>query len=194
MKRQCLLLLCSLLLLPAALLAAEGQRSCSHCGCCLRKVVRMECTTKEVVEHCYDCKCEDFALLGPSKKYHVPCAACDGCCDQGCGHQDHVVWQPGHCGKPRTRKALVKYELVKKVPAYKCVVEYVCDRCCCGASCTQPAEELPPLTAPPPATREEKNTEHRNGQESASFAVRRANFEQAESESGFSWRSIFGTR
>ena len=79
----------------------------------------MECTTKDVVETVYDCECEDFALLGPSKKCHVPCSCPDGCCDKGCGHHDHVVWKPGHCGKPRTRKVLVKYEKVVKLRGAK---------------------------------------------------------------------------
>jgi hypothetical protein len=81
---------------------------------------------------------------------------------------------------------LVKYERVKKVPAYKCVVEYVCDHCGCGMSCTEPGEELPPglpPMPPPPAP----------PQDSASDELPVQPVSLTESTNrGFSWKSIFG--
>jgi hypothetical protein len=42
-----------------------------------------------------------------------------------------TVWQPSCSGDIRTVNKLIKYEVTKKVPTYKWVVEYCCDQCCC---------------------------------------------------------------
>jgi hypothetical protein len=105
-------------MLAAAAFGAETP-TCGGCGCCehVRKVCRMVCVTEEVKEIKYGCACEDFCIPGPSKK---------------CGCQEIPV-----CGEVRTRRKLVKHEVVKKVPKYKCVVEYLCPHCC-GAHAPPP--------------------------------------------------------
>lgn len=100
-------------LLPVAGLgAAEATGVCEGCGnrCCLKPVCRLVCETKTVTETHYDCKREDFCLPGRSQRCGCECIPT--------------------CGQPRTRKLLVKYETMKEVPSYKCVVDYVCCHCC----------------------------------------------------------------
>jgi hypothetical protein len=118
-----------LVLLVAASLPLRGEEhGCCHgCGnhCRLKPVCRLVCEPKTIVEVVYDCRCEDFCTPGPSKK-------CGEVCETDCcGHQHkRIVWQPS-CGKVRHRHVLLKHECEKQVPHYKCVVEYVCDRCSC---------------------------------------------------------------
>lgn len=154
----------------AAVLAAlvscgAAQADCCHrCGCeaHLKKVCRPVCEIKEVKETEYDCECEDFCIPGRSQvctEHGVDCNGCPTC---------EKVTIPA-CGKVRTRKKLIKKEVVKKVPSYKWVVEYVCDECChgdCADGCDagqadgqqEPAEAMPvppqpavaPEAEPPP--------------------------------------------
>lgn len=93
-------------------LYAAGVRSCHQCGSCnhVRKVCRIVCEIEEVKEVVYDCECEDFCIPGPLQK---------------CGCREVCT-----CGKVRTRRKLVKHEVIKKVPKHKCVVEYLCSPCC----------------------------------------------------------------
>ncbi|HEY1065454.1 MAG TPA: hypothetical protein VGE52_05070 [Pirellulales bacterium] len=86
--------------------------SCGGCSNChqVQKVCRVVCEMKEVKETKYKVECEDFCVPCHSKKV-------------GC--KEIPV-----CGDVRTRKKLVKYEEVKKVPHYKCVVKYLCPTCC----------------------------------------------------------------
>ena len=48
-----------------------------------------------------------------------------------CKCETRTIWQPGCYADIRTVNKLVKYEVTKKVPTYKWVVEYCCDQCCC---------------------------------------------------------------
>lgn len=123
-------LTCALLLalFPLSLSTRAEEIGCCHgCGnnkCHLKPVCRLVCETKKVVEVVYDCECEDFCVPGPSKK-------CGEVCEKDCCGHDHkrILWQPS-CGKVHHRHVLVKHECEKEVPHYKCVVEYVCERCC----------------------------------------------------------------
>lgn len=134
MKR--LLLALSLLGLPMATDSrAEDEGAppcCAHCGCrcCLRPCCKIVCEMKEVKEWCYDCKCEDFCVPGRSECVGChPEQDCCGCCKM------KPTYKPCWCDM-FCRKKLVKREIVKKVPKYKCVVEYVCADCCgCGGNC-----------------------------------------------------------
>ena len=89
--------------------AEAGSLCCDHCGCqsCVQRVCRRVCEMKEVKSYEYQCKCEEF---------------CVPTCSHGrCGHDC------GTCSaEVRTKKKLLKVEVVKKVPTYKWVVEHVC--------------------------------------------------------------------
>ena len=129
------LLLCSLL--TAAWLVTPNVASepdcCARCGCHCRvkKVCRLVPDKKKVTEVEFDCKCEDFCTPGPSKLCGEKCH-CD--CKSPRGHTCEKIWQPS-CGCVRTRHVLMKREVTKEVPSYKCVVEYVCERCCDDGDC-----------------------------------------------------------
>lgn len=125
------LLLCALLASPAF---AGPPRSCGHCGCCeqVRKVCRIVCEMEEVKTVTYDCECEDFCTPGPSYK---------------CGCREICT-----CGKVRTRRKLVKHEVVKKVPKYRCVVEYYCPDCRGGAPVIAHHPTAAERPSGPPAT------------------------------------------
>lgn len=99
-------------------------RHCPSCGCheiCAR--CRLEIGTKKETKIEYCCECDEICLPGPSHR----CVQ-----DSGCAHHPCITWQPT-CGKIRTVKKLVKKEVTKEVPAYKCVVEHICPKC--GACC-----------------------------------------------------------
>ena len=122
--------------------AAFAHDCCSHCGCQqnVTKVCRLVCEMKEVKEVCYDCKCEDFCIPGPSckcgQKRECSCAARHG-------QRTVDVWQPSTCATIHTRHHLLKREVVKQVPTYKWVVETVCGGC--AGKCAQ--QSLPPGAA-----------------------------------------------
>ncbi len=122
--------LISLVLLGAFVAApshAAKPLSCDHCGCCdqVRKVCRVVCVMEEVKTVAYDCVCEDFCIPGPSHR---------------CGCREICT-----CGEVRTRRKLVKHEVVKKVPKYRCVVEHLCPNC-------RQAPTAAPFATPTPAT------------------------------------------
>lgn len=123
---------------PVAL--AEQHGCCDGCGqsCCLQPVCRLVCEPKTITEICYDCCCEDFCVMGPSKH-------CGHVCETDCNGHVHkrIQWQPS-CGHVRQRHVLIKQEIVKEVPHYKCVVEYVCPSCCsqCGRQSRDHAGQL----------------------------------------------------
>ena len=48
-----------------------------------------------------------------------------------CECKTRTVWQPSCSGQIRGVNKLIKYEVTKKVPTYKWVVEYCCNQCCC---------------------------------------------------------------
>lgn len=121
---------------------------CGRCGCHgpLKKVCRVVCEMKEVKVTCWDVECDDFCVPLPGCGHGCCGQSCGepGCCDSGCGCAKPVT--PPKCGKVRCRKKLVKRVVTKKVPVYKCVVEYVCAGCC-GESCGAHTEETAPIAA-----------------------------------------------
>ncbi|MBX9790583.1 MAG: hypothetical protein K2Y37_16815 [Pirellulales bacterium] len=92
---------------------------------------------KEVKEVCWDVKCEDFCVPGPS--------CCCGKVDKQdeCGCWSYKIWKP-NCGHVRTRKTLVKKEVTREVPTTKWVVENVCAHCKSACDVELPADGAPP--------------------------------------------------
>jgi hypothetical protein len=145
------ILFTALLAFPTLCLADDCcDCTCNHCGCPAHchKVCHVVCEMKDVKVTCYCCRQEDICIPGCSKKCGEVCEPnpcclvhpdlCDECaksnCSLGCGQckcETRTVWQPGCCADIRTVNKLVKYEVTKKVPTYKWVVEYCCDQCCC---------------------------------------------------------------
>jgi hypothetical protein len=137
-------------MLVASFAEAGDHGSCTSCGChCgLKPVCRLVCEMKEVTEWCYDCKCEDFCVPGPSKKCGEECQPD---CTSPHGKSCHTLWQPS-CGKAHQRTLLIKYPVKKLVPAYRCEVVHMCDRCChhCGGGeAIEPLPGVSPELAPP---------------------------------------------
>ena len=134
----------SLLAMLVTLATAAGAWAsdcCSHCGCNHCKLVtRNVCEMKKETVWCYECKCEDFCVPGPSQLCGTRCVPND--CDCSRSHRE-FIWKPG-CGTPRTRTILVKVPKVVEKPVYKCVVERVCTQC---GQCTATTD-----SAPVPAT------------------------------------------
>lgn len=132
--------------------------ACQRCGCqsqC-RKTCRVVCEMKEVKHVCYSCKCEDFCVPGPSCKCGETCE-CDPChsgrckflgCLFGDGKIHRSIWKPSCEATLLTRNKLYKYEITKKVPTYKWVVEYCCDQC---QTATPRVADQPPLPLAKPA-------------------------------------------
>jgi hypothetical protein len=92
---------------------------------------------KEIKEVCWDVKCEDFCVPGPS--------CCCGKVNKHdeCGCWSYKIWKP-NCGCVRTRKTLVKKEVTRKVPTTKWVVENVCAHCKSACDVELPADGAPP--------------------------------------------------
>ena len=121
--------------------SAQAGHGCHKCGCCehVEKVCHVVCEMKDVKTTVYGFECEDFCTACKSKK---------------CGCQEIPI-----CGKVRTKKKLTKIECVKKVPTYKCVVQYLCRHCsqgcqrCSESECTDCAHgqaEGSPTEVPAP--------------------------------------------
>jgi len=133
--------------LGASALAAEGTCDRCGCSCCPRRVCVPKIVEKEITKVCWDVKCEDICIPGPSKKCGTKCA------HDECGCYTYDVWQPT-CARVKTRRVPVKTEVKRKVPRIEWVVEYCCDACRHAGSTTPPV--LPPETPetdndPPPA-------------------------------------------
>src|SRR5690606_31438164 len=121
--------------------ALAETRACSQCGVetCCRAVCRCVPSTEEKKKTCYECKCEDFCVPGPSVWCGRKCESIPygdeescGCANGGCTLIWNL-WKPCGCAQVRTRKVLVAHEVKKEVPSYKWEVEYLCDECrgCC---------------------------------------------------------------
>lgn len=108
---SCGSLFVSALLIQVTMAWAGGGSCCCHCGCQdhVQKVCRVVCDTKEVKHTKYKVLCEDYCLAKV-------------------GHYCGCEYIPD-CGHVRTRKKLVKFEEVERVPINKCVVEYLCPHC-----------------------------------------------------------------
>jgi hypothetical protein len=109
--------------------AYAADAVCDHCGCraCVHKVCVPKMTEKEIVKVCWDYKCEDVCIPGPSTKCGVKCGKDE------CGCWSHEIWKPT-CARIKTRRVPVKTEVRRKVPAVEWVVEYRC-AACCHANC-----------------------------------------------------------
>lgn len=128
--------------------------ACNQCGCqaqC-RKSCRLVCEMKDVKRVCYSCKCEDFCVPGPSCRCGEvcecdPCSSACGCKCLGClfgdGKVCRTIWKPSCEARMFTRNKLYKYEISKKVPTYKWVVEYHCDACQSATPCSEAAPPVP---------------------------------------------------
>jgi hypothetical protein len=128
--------LAALLLFVAPQLApADGDGCCTNCGrnCRVKPVCRIVCEMKEVKEWVYECECEDFCVPGPGKKVGCYCDQDPNC---PCKCESKPIYKPCWC-EMFHRKKLIKKEVVKQVPTYKCVVEYVCVECCNQGNCRQ---------------------------------------------------------
>ena len=124
-------------------MAGSGDKSeppscCSQCGgrSCCHKVCVLVCATAEQKKTVWAVQCKDFCVPMP-RLWGGKCASCGetaacGACDQCAAGKPCQA--PPKCGPVRTRKELVKKEIVCKVPVYKCVV-VCCGHCAgdCGA-------------------------------------------------------------
>lgn len=118
-------LLCLSLSLCLAAAAWSGE-SCRQCGCgACKKVCRLVCETRQETIWCYDCKCEDFCVPGPSCLLGTRCVP-DPC--NPCRTHREFCWKPS-CGPLRERMVLYKVPQVVERPSYRCVVECICCEC-----------------------------------------------------------------
>lgn len=81
---------------------------------CNKHVVAVQ-DTKKVTKAVYDVKCVDYAYKKCAFGYEFGC--CSSC--DGGGNPDCVK-----CGKPRTRKILLKKFVTEECPTTKCEVQY----------------------------------------------------------------------
>lgn len=117
-------------------------KKCDRCGasaCCLKKVCKPVPVEKELKEVCFDCKCEDFCVPGRSilcdTIYH----------DDACGCWVENVWKPT-CAEVRTRKVIVKKEVVRKSQSFQWEMQTLCQACEClppAAKGTPPSGKAP---------------------------------------------------
>lgn len=110
----------------------SGHRCCACGAACAEPVCCLVKTEKEVVVECYGVKCKDICV--PCCGSGCGCTECVTCGQGGCNSLCGVAkafygtGKPG-CAKPKSVKVLVKYEMTKKVPAYKQEVKYFCGTC-----------------------------------------------------------------
>ena len=160
------------------------KHSCGTCGA--QKACQVVCEIRKVKKVVWRVECEEFCAPLPCRDRSCrSCKGCGkgcgdagcgdagcgetGCCEDACGGgccedpcadvlaRKHV--RP-KCGKARTRKKLIRKEIICEVPSYKCIVAG-CGACGgCGeaeeAAPTEAAPEeeaLPPAPAPTDATR-----------------------------------------
>ncbi|HZZ27994.1 MAG TPA: hypothetical protein VFE46_08315 [Pirellulales bacterium] len=140
---------------------------CAHCGCeahC-QKTCHVVCEWKDVKEYVYACRCTDVCIPGRSEK---GCTQIDECnpCNCPCLHDYkplYTLWNPSPCAGIRSVNKLVKIEVTHKVPTYKWVVEYCCDKCNCDltqqdAQLKALTENGPPVLVPMPVLPQLDNT------------------------------------
>jgi hypothetical protein len=139
----------ALLAVPCLLLAGEDSQcsycQCQHCGCqahC-QKFCHVVCEWKDVKETVYTCRCTDVCIPGRSEK---ECTKIDQCNPDNCPllHDYkplYTLWNPSECARIRPVTKLVKLQVTHKVPTYKWVVEYCCDKCRCEITQNETPEE-----------------------------------------------------
>jgi hypothetical protein len=134
--------------------AAAGD-CCQRCGCqcqCRPVTCKIICDKKVEKYNFYVCECEDFCLPGPGCKTPA--------CDSGCGKTCHkhcldFLFKPQFC-HVHHRKKLMKYECLKEVPVYKCVIVDLCPGCgaevsgCGEGHLEEEGMEGPPVEGQPP--------------------------------------------
>jgi hypothetical protein len=136
------------LLLAAAMLAMishasrAAEAACDYCGCstCVKRVCVPKMIEKEIIKVCWDYKCEDVCIPGPSTKCGVKCN------EDECGCWSFEIWKP-NCARVKTRHIPVKTVVKRKVPAVEWVVEHRCQACC--HRCDQESSAAPPAAVPP---------------------------------------------
>lgn len=121
---------------------------CNRCG--IPKTCKVVCDVKKVRKTVWVVECEEFCASLPNcRRGCKPCggcdkASCDSCCDPCDSLRRPTV--PPKCSKVRTRKKLVKKEIICEVPVYKCVV-VCCNTGCSEAECGGEVEVAPPAEA-----------------------------------------------
>ncbi len=139
---------CLAVAIVGLLSSAAAADCCNDCGCECRccKVCRCVPEVKKVSKICYDCKCEDFCVPGPSKICGYKCACGEDCpCEHHLFHHKEPIWQPT-CAKVYTRHVLVKKELTKEVCGWKWEVVDLCPHCssCCSHHAAAPPKGTQP--------------------------------------------------
>src|SRR5262249_50272983 len=120
---------------------------CQHCGCqahC-QKVCHVVCEWKDVKETVYSCKCTDVCIPRCSEKC---CTKIDECNPNNCPlfhdyEPLYSIWCPADCARIRSVNKLYKTEVSHKVPTYKWVVEYCCEKCRCELTQNDAQTQLP---------------------------------------------------
>jgi hypothetical protein len=108
--------------------AGDGSGCCPQCGCNnLTAVCRVVPVVTKVPKVEYSCKCGDICVPGKSICVGTECVTdCNGnTCQQ-------KVYEPC-CGKVYSTVTPGKTTTMVEKCTYKCVVEYVCGKCGCGA-------------------------------------------------------------
>ncbi|MCE9547141.1 MAG: hypothetical protein K8T25_16835 [Planctomycetia bacterium] len=129
----------------ALITSAAVADDCCECGCKVCKLVKTE---KKVTVTCYGAKCKDICIPGKGCKGELvtECVDCgkDTCTNEpGRARITYSTDEPA-CGKVRTVKELVKYEVTKKVPSFKWeVVNAGCSAAAPTAKGATAASELP---------------------------------------------------
>ena len=110
---------------------------CDECGSrdCVAKVCVPKLEEREITKVCWDAKCEDFCVPGPSVWCGTKCQKDD------CGCWSHEIWKPT-CAEVRTRVVPVRKTTKRKVPSVKWTVVERCACCRAKAPCgAAPAED-----------------------------------------------------
>ncbi len=119
-------------------------KNCCKCGAETNCKIVQE--TKKVKKTVWVVECEEFCPLLPGPKCGCECGEkdCGGCQAKSCDPCDVLKRKitPPVGGKVRTRKKLVRKEIVCEVPVFRCVPV-----CCKG--CDEPMSEEPALKVAP---------------------------------------------
>lgn len=148
----------------------EVQECCGRCGG--KTVCQIVCEMKKVKKTVWTYECEEFCPLLPgcgplghlgcneccSSQCGDDCGECGSCGTDACCGKDPCAslrrpMHPPQCGKVRTRKTLVKKQIVCEVPVYKTIVVCAggCGECSAAAATAEaaPVPQRPVLTAAP---------------------------------------------
>ncbi|MBL9123299.1 MAG: hypothetical protein JNG90_06670 [Planctomycetaceae bacterium] len=130
MKRRVWIIAAAWIVLSPGFVAAAPPKEvpkCDRCGatdCCLKKFCKPVPVELEVKDVCFDCKCEDFCVPGRS------CLIDTICHEDDCGCWVERVWKPT-CAEVRTRKVMVKKEVVRKSQSFNWEMQRLCPACAC---------------------------------------------------------------